>query len=139
MPKRRLTTTAQKAAARRNLVQARKSRGTVTGQTGKNQLLYHRTTPANAASIAKHGFDPGKAVKTATLGRTALTRGKVDRSTFFSNKPAGDAARHGTALVSVQVPRKLVHRDPNFDTYKGETFFFVRNNDLQGRKIRRHL
>lgn len=131
MPRRRVTTK-QKAASRRNLAIARAKR---EGRkpTGKSTLLFHRTSPANADSIAKHGFDPGRAVK------GSVTRSKADRSVFFSDKRSGESSRYGKALVSVKVPRKLVKRDPNYDTYKGETFHHVRVSDLAGRKIKRHM
>ena len=129
MPKRR--TPKQRAASRRNLIIARAKR---EGRkpTGKNTLLYHHTSPANAASIMKQGFDSSKAL------RGSLTRSKADNNVFFSDKPNGEASRHGKALLSVIVPRKSAKRDPNFDTYKGETFYSVPSKALRGKKIRRH-
>lgn len=144
MPKKRRTP-AQRTASRRNLEKARAARSSRAQRKvaqfakegrkpqGKNVLLYHRTSPANAKSIAAQGFNPGKAVK------SNLTRSKVDRSVFFSDKPSGEAARYGKALLSVKVPRRKVKRDPNYDTYKGETYYFVRTSDLKGRKIKRVL
>lgn len=129
MPKRR--TPKQRAASRRNLKLARAVKARQKPM-GKIALLYHRTSPANASSIVKHGFDSSKALK----GK--LTRARAEKNVFFSDKPHGDAKRHGSALLSVKVPRKSIKRDPNFDTYKGETFYVVPQKALAGKKIRRH-
>lgn len=143
MPKRR--TPAQRAASRRNLQKARAAKKSRASRKvaqfakegrkpqGKNVLLYHRTSPTNAKSIAAQGFSPGKAVK------SSLSRSKTDRSVFFSDKPSGEATRYGKALLSVKVPRRKVKRDLNYDTYKGETYYHVRTNDLKGRKVKRVL
>lgn len=144
MPRRRRTP-AQRAASRRNLEKARAAKKSKAQRKvaqfakegrkpqGKKVLLYHRTSPTNAKSIVAQGFNPGKAVK------SNLSRSKVDRSVFFSDKPFGEASRYGKALLSVKVPRRKVKRDWNYEPYKGETFYHVRTKDLKGRKVKRIL
>lgn len=131
MPKKRRTPK-QRAASRRNLKIARAKRERLK-PTGKTKLLFHRTSPQNAESIMKHGFGGAKAL------RSNLTRSKKDSRSFFSDSPSGEAARYGKALVSVKVSRKLVKRDTNYDTYKGETFYSVANSSLKGKKVKRVL
>lgn len=133
MPKRR--TAKQQAASRRNLAIARAKRDGVK-PSGKMKLLYHRTSEVNANSILKHGFDTGKLVKGRVGG--PVTRVKPDKNVFFSDKPSGDAKRYGNILLSVNVSHKKAKLDQNFDTFKGETFYFVKATDLRGVKVRKH-
>jgi hypothetical protein len=136
MPKRRVRTAAQIAASRRNLVAARKAKGRKTiprtEYGGKTLTLFHRTSPTNAANIAKEGFKPG------WRGPSLL------RNVYGSTvEKSSIATEYGDAVVRFKANRHGARLSEKFSS--GERFYSVKPKAikkgsikaLQGRKIRR--
>ena len=137
MPKRRMTAARilqiqawQKAGAKGG---PRKTPATISSAlfmgrkvipTGKNTLLYHRTTPHSAASIIKS--------RKWISGGTAWNNGR-GRSWFTLQGPSTRSGYYGKAVVSVKVPHKMVRIEHPYSS----AFVTVANKDLKGLPVKR--
>jgi len=130
VPKRRITTAAQSAAARRNLERARQStklRTKLSGQTGKNVLMVHHTSAKAKAGILKdQAFKPHP--HQANTDHVFVTPYSNRHDPTFRGKYG-----YGYTGVKVLVPRKAVKQDSDWPHPQS---FMVDKKALQGKKIR---
>ena len=138
MPKRRMTAARllQIATWQKAGVSARKKprvidnalwQGKKIIPTGKNTLLYHRTTEFSADKIGK--------TKRWVSGSTSFS-GVRGKSWFSRGGPVTNHGFYGNALVTVKVPRKMVEKVVQTD---GVDFVLVKNSALKGIKVKRIL
>jgi len=107
-------------------------RAKATGKpVGKSTIVYHHTTPANAAKIMKGGFKSGKVMA-------------GDRNIYFSNVKRGAAGMFGPTAIGVKVPRRKLKKDTNafagapgiVKAVKGEKWYKAPASSLKNAQIK---
>ena len=82
----------------------------------ENITLYHRTSPDQAELIKRTGLFDSK-IKT-----------QFGTEVYFSNRPDGEGAGYGDALVSVEIPIQYANLDDEFPD--GEQHYWVSAKDI---------
>lgn len=128
MPRRRVTTAAQKAASRRNLQKARAAKKTGVPQ-GKNVLMVHATNAKAKGQILREQlFRPSPKASDVGKDHVFLVPYSQRKNRDFVGKYG-----YGRTAVVVSVPRKAIKADADWPHQHSR---MVPAKALQGRQIR---